>query len=74
MVKLRDENGERVHFDTAEQYRAAVDAAEDFIIDRMGAADALEAITKALSYDTKEEIYEYIIRVYELEDPEDPEE
>ncbi len=44
-----------------------VDSMEAEIIDGLGEAGALEAITRALDYDTKEDIYSYIIRVYDLE-------
>lgn len=44
-----------------------IDDMEQTIIDRLGEAGALDAITRALSYDQKAEIYDYIIRVYDLE-------
>ena len=47
---------------------------EDLIIDTLGTEEALNAITKALDVDTKNDIYEYIIRVYDLHNDEDIEE
>lgn len=49
-----------------------VDAMEEklydyFDVDGSGAKDLLEAIIKALDYDTKGEIYEYIIRAYDVD-------
>jgi hypothetical protein len=49
-----------------------VDAMEEklydyFDVDGGGAKDLLEAIIKALDYDTKGEIYEYIIRAYDVD-------
>ncbi len=39
---------------------------EDLIIDTLGVEEALNTITKALDVDTKNDIYKYIIRVYDL--------
>ena len=39
-----------------------VDAMENLIIENLGNEGALFAIIKALDYDTKKDIYEYIIR------------
>lgn len=47
---------------------------EDLIINTLGTEEALNAITKALDVDTKNDIYEYIIRVYDLSNDEDIEE
>ena len=47
---------------------------EDLIIDTLGTEEALNAIIKALDVDTKNDIYEYIIRVYDLSNGEDIEE
>ena len=44
-----------------------VDAMENLIIENLGAEGALFAIIKALGYDIKKDIYEYIIRCYDLE-------
>lgn len=43
-----------------------VDAMEELIIENLGAEGALFAIIKALDYDIKEDIYNYIIRCYEI--------
>lgn len=45
---------------------AKVDVMEQNIIDQMGAEAALQAIVRALSYDTKENVYSYICREYEI--------
>ena len=47
-----------------------IDEMEERIIDALGESGALDAITAALDYDIKEDIYDYIIRNYELEDEE----
>ncbi len=47
------------------------DAQEQLILETMGAEAAFDAITRALSIDQKEEIYSYIIRVYDLEQGEE---
>lgn len=47
---------------------------EDLIINTLGTEEALNAITKALDVDTKNDIYKYIIRVYDLSNEEDLEE
>lgn len=44
-----------------------VDAMENLIIENLGAECALDAIIRALDYDIKEDIYDYIIRCYEIE-------
>ena len=46
---------------------ARINRKEEAIIEALGFEGALEAISKALSYDTKDDIYEYIIRCYEVE-------
>lgn len=46
-----------------------VDAKEQAILDALGAEGAFDALSKALSYDTKEEMYDYIMRCYEIEAP-----
>ena len=43
-----------------------VDDMEDCIIMSMGYEEAFKALSKALSHDTKLEMYEYIIRCYDL--------
>lgn len=48
-----------------------VDAMEQAIIEALGAEGALDAITRALSYDTKEDIYSYIIRCHDIQGVED---
>jgi len=40
---------------------------EDIIIDALGYEGAFNAVSKALDTDTKNDIYDYIIRVYELD-------
>ena len=44
-----------------------VDNMENLIIENLGVEDALYSIIKALDYDTKEDIYDYIIRCYDIE-------
>ena len=44
-----------------------IDNMEDLIIENLGAEGALSAIIKALDYDTKEDIYDYIIRCNDIE-------
>ena len=44
-----------------------VDTMEELIIENLGAEGALFAIIKALDYDTKEDIYDYIMRCHDLE-------
>ena len=44
-----------------------VDTMEELIIENLGAEGALFEIIKALDYDTKEDIYEYIIRCHGIE-------
>lgn len=51
-----------------------VDAMEEAIIEQLGEEGALLAIIKALDTDTKEDIYKYIVRCYEVEVNEDEEE
>lgn len=48
-----------------------VNAMEDLIIESLGEAGALDAICQALDYDTKEDIYDYIIRMYDIEEEEE---
>ena len=44
-----------------------VDAMEEAILENLGTEGAFMDLSKALSYDTKEDHYEYIIRNYEVE-------
>lgn len=44
-----------------------VDTMEELIIENLGAEDALFSIIKALDYDTKADIYDYIIRCHNIE-------
>ena len=44
-----------------------VDAMEELIIENLGTEGALSAIIKALDYDTKADIYDYIIRCHDIE-------
>ena len=46
---------------------------EEAIIEELGFKEAFNAVSKALSYDTKEDIYDYIIRCYEVEIEEEEE-
>lgn len=48
-----------------------VDKMEQAIIDALGAEGALDAITRALDYDTKADIYSYIIRCHDIQGVED---
>lgn len=48
-----------------------VDKMEQAIIDALGAERALDAITRALDYDTKADIYSYIIRCHDIQGVED---
>lgn len=48
-----------------------VDRMEEAIIEALGVEGALDAITRALSYDTKEDIYSYIMRCHDIEEPQD---
>ena len=48
----------------------AVDKMEEAIIEALGVEGALDAITRALSYDTKEDIYAYIMRCHAIESDE----
>ncbi len=52
---------------TPDENMKQIDQQEELIIDNLGTAGALEAITRAMSYDDKKEIYDYIIRVYDIE-------
>jgi len=49
-----------------EDMMAQVNKMEDRIIDYLGWEEAFKAISKALDVDTKNSIYEYIIRNYEI--------
>ena len=44
-----------------------VDKMEESIIEALGYEQAFEALSKALSYDTKEDMYKYIMRMHEIE-------
>lgn len=44
----------------------SVDAMEDAILESMGAQGFLDALTRAMDYDTKDDLYKFIIRVYEV--------
>lgn len=44
-----------------------VDNSEEVLKEYLGAEGLLEAITRALSYDTKEDIYDYISRMYDID-------
>lgn len=43
-----------------------VDNLEEYIKEILGTEEFLNAITRALSYDTKSDIYNYIKRMYDL--------
>lgn len=43
-----------------------VQNAEDKIVECLGHDGAFEALTKAMSYDQKEDFYKYIIRMYDI--------
>ena len=45
-----------------------IDEMEERIINALGESGALEAITAALGYDVKADIYDFIIRMYEIEE------
>ena len=51
-----------------------VNMMEETIVEQLGYEDAFKALSKALSYDTKEDMYEYITRCYEIKIEEDDEE
>ena len=51
-----------------------VDDMEQLIIDALGTDGYYEAVSRALDYDTKADIYDYIIRVYDLDYEEKEEE
>ena len=44
-----------------------VDKLEEKIIDALGHEQALQEISKALDYATKEDIYDYIIRMWDID-------
>lgn len=44
-----------------------VDNIEEVLKEYLGAEGLLEAITKALNYDTKEDIYDYIARIHDID-------
>lgn len=44
-----------------------VDTMEELIIENLGVEDALFSIIKALDYDTKADIYDYIIRCHDID-------
>lgn len=43
-----------------------VDTIEQELFEEMGSFQFLQAIIRALDYDTKQEIYEYIARCYDI--------
>jgi len=45
-----------------------VDAMEDKLIEALGYEEAFKALSAALSYDSKEDNYDYILRTYDLND------
>ena len=49
-------------------FMAKVDKMEEFILERVGTEEFFEALTRALSYDVKNEMYEYIMREYDLKE------
>lgn len=49
-------------------FMAKVDKMEKFILERVGTEEFFEALTRALSYDVKNEMYEYIMREYDLKE------
>ena len=44
-----------------------MDKLEEKIIDALGHEQALQEISKALDYATKEDIYDYIIRMWDID-------
>ncbi len=52
---------------TIEEYQAKIDGMEKRIFDALGPEKAYEEINKALGYDTRKDIYEYIIRMWDLD-------
>jgi len=50
-----------------------VDRIENIILDTIGESEFLNAITKALSYDTKADIYKYIARQYDIREADEDE-
>ena len=52
-------------------YLKKVDAKEELIIEALGYEEAFNNLSKALSYDIKEEMYDYIIRMWDLDYNED---
>ena len=48
-----------------------VDKMEETIVNALGYEESFEALSRALNYDTKQEMYEYIIRMYDLNQDED---
>lgn len=46
---------------------ASIDAMEEGIKEALGTEEMLKAVLKALDYDTKANIYEYIERMYDLD-------
>lgn len=53
---------------------ARINRKEELIIEALGFEGAFDAVVKALSYDTKEDVYDYILRCYEIEDDTEEEE
>ena len=49
-------------------FMTKVDKMEEFILERVGTEEFFEALTRALSYDVKNEMYEYIMREYDLKE------
>ena len=52
-------------------YLKKVDAKEELIIEALGYEEAFNNLSKALSYNDKEEMYDYIIRMWDLDYNED---
>lgn len=44
-----------------------VDTMEQALLEELGESTFLDAITRALDYDTKEDIYKYIARCYDID-------
>ncbi len=48
-----------------------IDRLEDLILNSLGAEEAYNALCRALDYDTKREMFDYIIRMYDVEGAEE---
>lgn len=51
-----------------------VNMMEEAIVEQLGYEGAFNALSKALSYDKKEDVYEYITRCYEIKIEEEDDE